>query len=209
MSREWYRFFLSLFQQVETDSTLVVPDFTVDPSAYTAALTEAGQRTLAEEVGVSPPPLPPPPRYYGAFFDTTTQAAAVINTAYAVTFNNTRSAFGVRRGSPTSEIVFDSPGVYTVQARAQVDKPSASSALMFLWGRHNGVSIANSATIHQVHNNTAEIGATADFTLVVAAGDRFELMWSVDDTAIVLQASAAAAPVPAVPSVVLTVVLVA
>lgn len=204
MSREWYRFFLSLFQQVETDSTFVIPDFTVDPLAYTAALTSA-----AEEIGLDPPLLPPPPRYYGSFFDTTTQTAAVVNTAYAVTFDNTRSAFGIRRGSTTSEITFDNPGVYTVQARAQVEKPSASSALMFLWGQHNGVSIANSATIHQVHNNTAEIGATADFTIVAAAGDRFELMWSVDDVAVVLQASAAAAPVPAVPSVVLTAVLVA
>jgi hypothetical protein len=204
MSREWYRFFLSLFQQVETDSTLVVPDFTVDPLAYSTALT-----SVAGEIGLDPPLLPPPPRYYGAFFDTTTQTAAVINTAYAVTFNNTRSAFGVRRGTTTSEITFDNPGVYTVQVRAQVEKPSASSALLFLWGQHNGVAVPNSATIHQVHNNTAEIGATADFTLVVGAGDRFELMWSVDDTTVVLQASAAAAPVPAVPSVVLTVVLVA
>jgi hypothetical protein len=204
MSREWYRFFLSQFQQVEIDSELVVQDFTIDPPAYAAALTSA-----ADEIGLAPPGLPIAPRYYGSFYDTTTQTAAAVNTAYAVTFNTTRDAFGVRRGSTTSQITFDNPGAYLIQFRMQVERANAGSDFLTVWARHNGVSVPDSATIVQVHNNTAEIAAAWSFLLVVAAGDTFELMWAVDDVDIVLQASAAVAPAPAIPSVTLTAILVA
>jgi hypothetical protein len=204
MSREWYRFFLSQFQQVEIDSGLVVQDFTIDPPAYTAALTSA-----ADEIGLAPPGLPIAPRYYGSFYDTTTQTAAAVNTAYAVTFNTTRDAFGVRRGSTTSQITFDNPGAYLIQFRMQVERANAGSDFLTVWAQHNGVSVPDSATIVQVHNNTAEIAAAWNFLLVVAAGDTFELMWAVDDVDIVLQASAAVAPAPAIPSVTLTAILVA
>jgi hypothetical protein len=40
------------------------------------------------------------------------------------------------------------------------------------------------------------------------AGQYFELMWSVDDTNVQLKAVAAAAPVPAIPSAILTVTFV-
>jgi len=96
MSREWYRFFLSQFQQVEIDSELVIQDFTIDPPAYANALLSAGEPSTSEVLGLAPPGLPIAPRYYGSFYDTTTQTAAAINTAYAVTFNTTRDAFGVR-----------------------------------------------------------------------------------------------------------------
>ena len=209
MSREWYRFFLSQFQQVEIDSELVVQDFTIDPPAYANALLSAGEPSTSEVLGLAPPGLPIAPRYYGSFYDTTTQTAAAINTAYAVTFDTTRDAFGVRRGSTTSEITFDNPGAYLIQFRMQVERANAGSDFLTVWAQHNGVSVPDSATIVQVHNNTAEVAAAWSFLLVVAAGDTFELMWAVDDVDVVLQASAAVAPAPAVPSVTLTAILVA
>lgn len=208
MSREWYRFFVSLFQQVETDSTLVIPDFTPDPLAG-AALLPGLSPSITDVLGVEPPLQPAPPAYYGAFYDTTTQTAAVINTAYAITFNTTRAAFGVRRSSTTSRITFDSPGVYSIQFRAQVDKLTAGSASLWLWGRQDGVDITDSATIIQVQSDTAEIGAAWDFLVTAAAGSYFELMWAVSSTSVVIQARAAAAPVPGIPSVTLTAVPVA
>ena len=208
MSREWYRFFLSLFQQVETDSTFVIPDFSEDPQTDTAAVQGLAQ-LLSNELGLDPPRVPAPPAYYGSFYDTTTQTAAVINTAYPITFDTTRAAFGVRRAATTSRITFDSAGVYSVQFRAQVDKLNAGNASLWLWGRQDGVNIPDSATIVQVQSNTAEIGVAWDFLVTAAAGSYFELMWAVSDLNIVIQARAAAAPVPGIPSVTLTVVPVA
>ena len=94
MSREWYRFFLSLFRQVETDSTFVIPDFSADPQTDTAAVQGLAQ-LLSNEIGLTPAQVPVAPAYYGVFYDTTTQTAAAINTAYPITFNTTRAAFTV------------------------------------------------------------------------------------------------------------------
>ena len=43
------------------------------------------------------------------------------------------------------------------------------------------------------------------FVLDMNAGDYFELMWSTDDTGCHIQADVSSAPVPAIPSVILTV----
>lgn len=47
--------------------------------------------------------------------------------------------------------------------------------------------------------------AAWNFVLSLKAGDYFELMWSVSDTSVQIVAQAASAPVPAIPSVILTV----
>lgn len=208
MSREWYRFFLSLFEQVETDTAEVIPDFDEAPLPGEAAFLGLAA-SLTDELGLIPVQDQPLPKYYGDFYDTTTQTAAVINTAYAVTFDTTRSAFGVRRGGTTSQIIFDSPGVYKVDFRAQVDKTSAGTGSLWLWGRQGGVDIAQSATIVEIQGSAAEVGVSWSFLVTTAAADYFELVWATSSTAIQLQARAAAAPVPAIPSVTLTVTPVA
>jgi hypothetical protein len=48
--------------------------------------------------------------------------------------------------------------------------------------------------------------AAWNYVFSAAAGDYYELAWSAGDTSVILDYIAAAAPVPAVPSVILTVV---
>lgn len=141
---------------------------------------------------------------YGAFHDTTTQTAAATGTAYAVTFNSTDLSNEVTVGSPTSRIVVTNAGIYNFQFSLQLDKASGAAGHTYIWARVNGVDIANSASEVAVQGTVAETIAAWNFVLSMNANDYFQLMWSVDDTNIQIKAVTAAAPVPAIPSVILT-----
>lgn len=142
---------------------------------------------------------------YGVFHSNATQTAAVINTAYGMTLNATDISFGVYVGSPTSRVYIDTEGIYNFQFSAQLDKTSGGTGLVFIWTRVNGVDIPASATQIRIQGNNAECVAAWNFILPINAGDYFELMWSVDDVSCQITASAATPPVPAIPSVILTV----
>ena len=154
---------------------------------------------------VAPPITPPKRSRFGSFYDTTNHTAAVINTAYAVTFNTTDLSEGVYRGSPTSRIYVDEPGVYNFQFSAQLDKTSGGVGIFDFWIRVSGVDIANSAGRVRIQGNNAELITAWNFLTRMKAGDYFELMWAVDDTSCQITAFPAAAPHPGVPSVILTV----
>lgn len=155
--------------------------------------------------------MAPPPREFkrsrwGSFFDTTTQSAAAINTAYAMTFNTTDLSNGVRLRSPsTSEVEIDTEGVYNIQFSAQLDNTSGGNHLAYIWLRVNGANVANSASQVRLKSSDGELVAAWNFFYQFKAGDYFQIMWSASDTAVQLTASAAVAPVPAIPSVILTV----
>lgn len=157
-------------------------------------------------LGLSPANTPQivDPRY-GVFSDSTTQTAAAINTAYAITFNTTDLTNGVYIGSPTSQIYVDRPGVYNFQFSAQLNQTSASAHDVFIWADINGSSQANSATKVTLVGNGAATVAAWNFVYQMNAGDYFRLMWSVNNTVCQIIANTAAAPVPAIPSVILTV----
>jgi hypothetical protein len=142
---------------------------------------------------------------YGVFHSTATQTAAVINTAYPMTFDVTDLSFGVYTGTPNSRIYIDTEGIYNFQFSAQLDKISGGVGLVFIWPRVNGIDIPDSATQIRIQGNNAETVAAWNFVLPLNAGDYFELTWSTDDTSCQILASAATPPVPAIPSVILTV----
>lgn len=144
-------------------------------------------------------------RAYGSFYDTTTQTPAAINTAYAVTFNSTAMSNGVTIGSPTSRIYVDRQGVYNIQFSAQLDNTSGGNHLIFIWLSVNGADVANSASQVRLKGTDGELVAAWNFLYDFKANDYFELMWSVDNTSVQIAAQAAAAPVPAIPSIILTV----
>ena len=154
---------------------------------------------------VAPPITPPKRTRFGSFYDTTPQTAAVINTAYAVTFDTTDLSEGVYRGSPTSRIFVDEPGVYNFQFSAQLDKTAGGVGIFDFWIRVNGADIANSAGRVRIQGNNAELITAWNFLTRMKAGDYFELMWAVDDITCQITAFPAAAPHPGIPSVILTV----
>lgn len=152
------------------------------------------------------PPVQPHKRSrYGAFYDTTTQTAAAINTAYGMTFNTTSLSNGVTIGTPASRIYVDTQNVYNIQFSAQLDNTSGGNHLVFIWLRINGVDVTDSAGQTRVKGNDGELVAAWNYVLPLNAGDYFEIMWSVSDTAVQILAQTASAPVPGIPSVILTV----
>ncbi len=147
----------------------------------------------------------PKRRRIGNFYDTTTQTAAVINTAYAITFNTSDVSDGVYIGSPSSRVYVDTEATYNFQFSAQLDNTSGGNHLAYVWYRLNGADVANSASQVRLKGSDGELIAAWNFVAKLKAGDYFQLMWAVSDTAVQLVAQAAAAPVPAIPSAILSV----
>ena len=142
---------------------------------------------------------------YGAFHDTTTQTAAAINTAYAVTFDSTDLSSSVSRGTPTSRIVISNAGIYNFQFSLQLHKTAATVGNIYIWARVNGTDVAQSASKIALSGSQAESIAAWNFVLSMSASDYFELMWSTDDVNCQIIAFTSSAPVPGIPSVILTV----
>lgn len=152
-------------------------------------------------------------RRYGSFYDTTTQTAAAINTAYAITYNNTflkadgsDLTYGVYLGSPTSRVYVDNTATYNFQFSMQLNNTSGGAHTISIWPRINGVNVDYSATkVAVAGGSSAAIVAAWNFLLNLQKGDYFELMWSTTDTSVNITAAVAASPIPAIPSVILTV----
>jgi hypothetical protein len=227
ISREWYRFFLNLFRLTGsganftslTDLQLGPPTVTLEELNALLPDTEVGneatvsglQSQIAEltaevqALAVQPPPRQFERSRYGSFYDTTTQTATVINTAKAITFNSTDLSNGVYIGSPTSRVYVDTPGIYNFDTSFQLDKTSGGTANFYVWFRLNGTDVPNSASLIRIQGNNNEIFSSLNYFFNLNANDYVEIMFSVDDLSAQLLSVAATAPVPAIPSIILTV----
>lgn len=161
-------------------------------------------RSAIELAALAPAEVPAKRARYGQFYDTTTQTAAAINTAYAVTFNTTDISNGVFIGSPTSRIIVDTEGVYNFQVSMQFDALAGSNRQVWVWFRKNGTDIANSAMHLNIQNTNSEVLQAFNLLVDMKAGDYLEVMWEVGSTDARLQAFAATAIHPAIPSIILT-----
>ena len=144
-------------------------------------------------------------RRYGSFSSTATQTAAAINTGYGMTFNTTVSNYGVYVGTTTSQIFVDNTATYNIQFTAQLSNTAVTAQNIYTWLRVNGTTSTSAAKILVAASSTAAAVAARNFVINLTAGDYFEIMWSTDNTGVRLSAVAASSPVPAIPSVNLTV----
>ena len=141
----------------------------------------------------------------GSFYLTTQQTIPVINTAYAIPFNNTAISNQVSIGDATSHIVTSVAGYYNFQFSLQLAKTGGSNIGIWVWPRVNGVDIAESNTKLQLTgSSSSESVAAWNFVLPMNAGDYFQLMWAADDTRAIIKAEAANAFSPAIPPAILT-----
>ena len=170
------------------------------------ALTLLGQlATAVEGLQMAPPPREFKRSRYGAFLDTTTQTATAINTAKAITFNTTDLGRGVYLGTPTSRVYVDTEGVYDFQTSLQLDSTVATDEHFYLWIAVNGIDVPNSASTVRLKGNNSESILALNFFLSLKAGDYVEFYFSVTDLGVRVQYVAATPPVPAIPSIILTV----
>ncbi len=152
-------------------------------------------------------------RRYGSFYTTTTFTPAAINTAYAITFNNTYTradgsdlTYGVYIGTPTSRIYVDNTSTYNFQFSAQIHNTAGGTKRVYIWPRVNGVNVDDSATeVTLTGGSNDAIVAAWNFVLNLQTGDYFELVYSTSNLNVSIPYVAASSPVPAIPSVILTV----
>lgn len=148
-------------------------------------------------------------RQYIEAYSTVDQTNPVANTENLMIFGTTGISNGisiVTNGTTLTRITFANAGVYNLQFSAQLSQTSGGSANTFIWLKKNGVNVANTAGDTRVAGNGDRIMAAWNYVFSAAAGDYYELAWSATDISVILDYSVAAAPVPAVPSVILTVV---
>lgn len=208
ISREWFRFLNNQFTLTGGGTTATsISDLELSPSLAANVEDElAVVKGQIDDLHKGPPRFEPGLVNYGSFFSTQTQAAATINTATAITYNNADRAYGVYRDpGDNSKIKVTRPAIYNVQFSVQIDKTSGGTGRFYIWPAINGTAVANSASLIQIQGNDAEIFAAANFFLPLSNGDYFQLYFSVDSIDVQLQQFAAAAPVPAIPSIILTV----
>lgn len=198
----------AILADMAQEAALAPPSVQIEPDGAVWPLQSQIDAIQSELQSLALAPVAPAHlnrKAYGTFHDTTTQVAAAINTAYGVTLNATGLSNGVTIGSPTSRIYVDRSNVYNFQFSLQINKASASVGRVFIWARVNGSDVANSATEVTLSGSSAATVAAWNFVLDLRAGDYFELMWSTDNVDCKIVAVAASAPVPGIPSAILTV----
>ena len=208
ISREWFRFLNNQFTLTGGGTTQIsTADLELTPAL--AATVEDTVPVLESEIqALKLAPRPPEltPVSFGSFYSTQTQAATTINTAKAISYNNADTAYGIYRDpSDNTKIKVSRPAIYNVQFSIQLDKTSGGTANFYIWPAINGTAVANSASLIQIQGNNSEVFSAANFFLPLSNGDYFQLYFSVSDLSAQLQHFAASSPVPAIPSIILTV----
>jgi hypothetical protein len=144
-------------------------------------------------------------KYYGEFTKTSDQTPAAINTAYALTFDNTEKANGLSIGSPPSRIVASQSGLYQFNATVQLTSGNSSAKNIYVWFRKNGTNVANSSRLVTMNINNGFVPMALIESFSLEANDYLELMFASSDTAVTVDNVAATAFAPAAPAVVLSV----
>jgi len=144
-------------------------------------------------------------QYYGDFNKTNDQSPAVINTAYAITFDNTRIANGVSIGSPASRIVVSQSGLYQFNATVQISSGNSSSKDIYVWFRKNGADVPNSTRLVTIDVNNGYVPVTLIEAFSLEANAYVELIFASTDTAVTIDNVVATAFAPAAPAAVLSV----
>jgi len=143
---------------------------------------------------------------YGTFYDTQTRTNPVANAENLAPFDTTAEAYGITlEGTPATKFVVSKPGVYNFQFSSQLDHSGGGAVSFYFWFKRNGTAIPYTAGKAVVDGPNAETIVTWNFLVTLAAGDYVELAWSATGTNAVLLAAAAAPPVPAIPSTIMTV----
>ena len=141
--------------------------------------------------------------YYGSFYSTADQTDGVNPTAF--TFTNTADAAGVSIVS-SSQVTFANAGTYNIQFSAQFHNTGGggSGNTVNIWLRQNGSNVPWTDTKLTVPSNAPYVVAAWSFLISVAANDNVQLMWLTDNSNIIVEAEAATATTPGIPSIILT-----
>jgi hypothetical protein len=147
---------------------------------------------------------------YGSFSSTQTQALTS-NVALPIVYDTADlTPVGMTCAlAPSSDIVITRAGTYKCLASAQCDKTSGGGAGdLEMWVAVNGTAVPNSATRLAINQNIEQV-MTVEWFLDVSAGDAVSVNTYSPDSGLQLLAVPASSPVPAIPSIITTVLRIA
>jgi hypothetical protein len=147
---------------------------------------------------------------YGSFSSTQTQTLTS-NVALPITYDTADlTPVGMTCAlAPSSDIVITRAGTYKCLASAQCDKTSGGGAGdLEMWVAVNGTAVPNSATRLAINQNIEQV-MTVEWFLDVSEGDAVSVNTYSPDNGLQLLAVPASSPVPAIPSIITTVLRIA
>jgi hypothetical protein len=146
----------------------------------------------------------------GLFFNTDQQTFADPDTAYPVLFPTTYLSNAVKVNAGTeSRIYVDVGGVYNFQYSGQLISTNSSAKTAYLWILRNGDPVGYSTHAYTFTGSDEYHEASWNFNIDMQKGDYIELEIAVTNTNMRLDAVAATAPHPGIPSSVMAVNFVA
>lgn len=150
-----------------------------------------------------------PGRNYGQVWSTQDQSAAA-DTASVFTFNQSATGnVGVSVVS-NSRVTFENAGVYHFTVSVQFVNSENTEHVAYMWFRKDGADIADSASKIAIPKSSISGAAILEVTFIESfeAGQYLEVAWAVSDTAVTAEhmtAQTSPFPMPAIPSVILSV----
>ena len=146
------------------------------------------------------------PKVYADLSNTVDQTFAGTGTGYPLLFNSNDNLEGITHSTSvdTENITIITSGVYVIVAQPQVTAGAAGDFHMWLQIDTGGgfADVANSNVKLTLANNTEEV-VPLILILPLNAGDKFRLMGSVTNVAIILDAEAPAGE-PVIPAIILS-----
>jgi hypothetical protein len=144
---------------------------------------------------------------YGSFYSNITQTNSTVGDPIAISYNNTDINNGVSITGPGStEIRIATTGIYNIQFSLQVTKTDGGADTIYVWLDKNGTTVDDTGTGLYLNGSNASEVAAWNFVVSATANDYYRLMWMSTDSHVAIIAASAGAVVPAIPSVILTVV---
>lgn len=142
----------------------------------------------------------------GLFFSTTDQPIAAANVAQPIDFPIEYLNNAVRVNSGTdSRVYVDVGGVYNFQFSGQLRSNSGSAKQVYVWIARNGTDIGYSTHQYTVSGGNTHLNISWNFNIDLDVGEYVEMQWASDDVDMSLEAAAATAPHPGMPSAVMAV----
>ena len=120
--------------------------------------------------------------------------------------NNGVSVVNDLDNRPTKITVAHS-GIYNLQFSAQLSRSAGNNSVVInIWLSKEGASVSNSNTKITLtgSDDAAKAVAAWNFLIDLSAGQYVQLMWSVSDLDLIIEATGAVAPAPEIPSLIVT-----
>lgn len=136
--------------------------------------------------------------HYGVFSSSSSQTAVSPATAYAVAVPTTVEAADIAVAG-NSMVLAARSGVYRAVYTMQVHNAAGTAATAWFWFAVDSAAVAASPVVVPLAAGATQ-SVVVEFLGKLTAGSDLQCMWATDDTDVSLLATAAAAPVPAIPS---------